>query len=68
MSRACCCNVSHADAISPITTIQDGHDAMGYAKDWNHPDTVSVLKQVVDVRDCVWYVSVWTGVLCVYVW
>jgi len=47
LSRACCCSVSHADAISSITTIQDGYDAMMWAKFNNHGDTVSVLKQVV---------------------
>ena len=47
MSRACCCSVSHADAISPITTIQDGYDAISIAKEDNHDDTVSVLEQVV---------------------
>ena len=47
MSRACCCSVSHADAISPITTIQYGEDAMEWAKERNHPDIVSALTQVV---------------------
>ena len=51
MSRACCCSVSHADAISSITTIQGGDDAMYLAKEWNHVDTVSVLEQVLGVRD-----------------
>ena len=46
MSRACCCSVSHADAISSITTIQFWEDAMRYAKVNNHGDTVSVLEQV----------------------
>ena len=47
MSRACCCSVSHADVISPITTIQYGEDAMELAKRENHHDTVSALTQVV---------------------
>ena len=47
MSRACCCSVSHADAISPITTIQYGMDAIWYAKRRNYHETVSVLEQVV---------------------
>ena len=47
MSRACCCSVSHADAISPITMIQYGGDAMSMAKDSKHLDTASVLEQVV---------------------
>ena len=51
MSRACCYSVSHADAISSITTIQYGEDAMGHAmgcvKGKTYPDTVSVLEQVV---------------------
>ena len=47
MSRACCCSVSHADAISSITTIQVGNDAMTYARNFNYPDIASVLKQVV---------------------
>ena len=47
MSRACWCSVSHADAISPITTIQSGRDAMWWAKNWNYPAIISVLKQVV---------------------
>ena len=47
MWRACCCSVSHADAISSITTIQDGDDAMRLAKEGNHDATVSVLEQVV---------------------
>ena len=51
MSRACCCSVSHADAISPITTIQYGDDAMGWAKRENHHDTASVLEQVVSESD-----------------
>ena len=51
MSRACCYSVSHADAISPITTIQRGGDAMGWAKRENHLDTVSVLEQVVNECD-----------------
>ena len=60
MSRACCCSVSHADAISSITTIQDGDDAMWYAKENNHTDVVSVLEQVVGegvvvVMVCVWW-------------
>ena len=46
MSRACCCSVSHADAISSITTIQKGYDAMRLAKDGNRGDIVSVLEQV----------------------
>ena len=46
MSRACCCSVSHADAISSITTIQGGYDAMWLAKCFNRRDTVSVLEQV----------------------
>ena len=50
MSRACCCSVSHADAISPITTIQYG-DAMIYAKRFNHPEIVLALEQV---SECVW--------------
>ena len=51
MSRACCCSVSHADAISPITTIQDGEDAMSHAKEKNYPDIVSVIEQVVSECD-----------------
>ena len=51
MSRACCCSVSHADVISSITTIQWGYDAIRYAKDYNNPDTVSVLEQVVGECD-----------------
>ena len=47
MSRACCCSVSHADAISSITTIQWGYDARRLAKINNHPAIVSVLEQVV---------------------
>jgi len=48
LSRACCRSVSHADAISSITTIQQyGCDAMGLAKDYDYPDIVSVLEQVV---------------------
>ena len=50
MSRACCCSVSHADVISPITTIQ-GYDAMSIAKKKNHSDIVSVLEQVVSECD-----------------
>ena len=70
MSRACCCSVSHADAISPITTIQEGLDAMGWAKEFNKPDIVSVLEQVVGVRMCMWVMCVWVivcGVMCVWV-
>ena len=52
MSRACCCSVSHADVISPITTIQDGDDAMSMAKGNNHPDFVSIIEQVVSECDC----------------
>ena len=56
MSRACCCSVSHADAISPITTIQWGQTAMGFAKrrysgGRKRADLVSVLKQVVSECD-----------------
>ena len=51
MSRACCYSVSHADAISPITTIQFGDDAIRYAKRENHPDTASALEQVVGECD-----------------
>ena len=61
MSRACCCSVSHADVISPITTIQVGWDAMRWAKEYNHGDTVSVLEQVVCVCVCV----IMYGVICV---
>ena len=46
MWRACCCSVSHADAISPITTIQDAEDAMGLAKKYDYPEIVTVLEQV----------------------
>ena len=49
MSRACCCSVSHADAISPITTIQDGRDAMGLAQ---KNEIISLLGQVVGEYDC----------------
>ena len=52
ISRACCCSVSHADVISPITTIQHGEDAMGLAKRKNHPTFISVLEQVVGDCDC----------------
>ena len=60
MSRACCCSVSHADVISPITTIQYTRwDAMWHAKTGNHSDIVSALEQVVGdgvvvVMVCVW--------------
>ena len=48
MSRACCCSVSHADAISPITTIQEGDGAIEWAKEFiYYDDMVSVLEQVV---------------------
>ena len=51
MSRACCCSVSHADAISPITTIQDRYrwDAVTYAKEYDYGDMISstVLEQAV---------------------
>ena len=67
MSRACCCSVSHANTISPITTIQGGMDAMSRAKNEyhglpiDHPyyhgytRTISVLEQVVGehMRVCV---------------
>ena len=59
MSRACCCSVSHADVISPNTTIQNGVDAMGWAKYSNHPDIVSVLEQVVGECDCECLVELW---------
>ena len=45
MSRECWRRFSHADVISPITTIQSGEDAMGWAKHKN--DISSVLEQVV---------------------
>ena len=50
--RACCCSVSHADAISPITTIQNGVDAMSMAKYKNHGDIVAMIEQVVGECDC----------------
>jgi len=46
MSRACCCSVTHANTISPITTIQFGWDAMRYAQRRYHHDIVSALEQV----------------------
>ena len=51
MSRACCCSVSHADAISSITTIQARQDAMSYAEYGEYYDIISVLEQV--VGECV---------------
>ena len=51
MSRACCCSVSHADAITSITAIQKGKDTIGIAKKYNHPDTASVVEQVVGDGD-----------------
>ena len=47
MSRACCFSVSPADAISSITKIPEGDDAMSMAKKGNHGDVVAVLEQVV---------------------
>ena len=46
MSRACCCSVSHVDAISSIITIQRGADAILFAKLHDHDETVEVLKLV----------------------
>jgi len=52
MSRVCCCSVSHADAISPITTIQFGEDAITWARSiYYHHDTASMLEQVVGECD-----------------
>ena len=54
--RACCCSVSHADAISSITTIQRGRDVMCLSTFKNYGDTVSVLEQV--LGECGWCVRV----------
>ena len=64
MSRACCCNINHADAISSITTIQDGYDAIGYAKSRNHGDIVPMLDRV-SVCVCDGVCVVYVCVLCV---
>ena len=46
ISRLCCCSVSRADVISSIAMIQYGEDAMSYAEEGDHDDTISVLEQV----------------------
>ena len=46
MWRACHCSVSHAFVISSIITIQNGYDAMGYAKYYKRNEIVRVLDQV----------------------
>ena len=51
MSRACYCSVSHADAISPITTIQYGDDAISRATRYNHLNIVLLLVQVLGECD-----------------
>ena len=68
MTRACSCSVDHADAISPITTIQFGEDAMYYAKRNYYGDIVSAIEQVVSVMVsdgmCVCECVSW-GVVCI---
>ena len=66
MSRACCCSVSHADAISSITTIQYTRDAMWLAKYGNYSDIVSALEQVVGEGVVVVKVCVVVVMVCVW--
>ena len=51
MSRECCCSVSHADVIAPITTTQHGCDAIGCAKGQRHESIESELEKVVSECD-----------------
>ena len=51
MLRACCCSVSHADAISSISTIQNLKRCIESAEYYDYDDTVSVLEQVVGECD-----------------